>query len=45
MVWKKPEKFFHSVEKWDTAGMVNVFISAAMILFIFAMVIYLTKDM
>ena len=38
-------KFFHSVEKNEILPAMNTVISAAMILWIFGMVIYLTKDM
>ena len=55
MVWKNPEKVFHCVEKrrnfFPLCGKpailpaMNTFTSAVMILWIFGMVIYLTKDM
>ena len=55
MVWKNPEKVFHCVEKCGNIfplrgklailHAMNTFISAVMILWIFGMVIYLTKDM
>jgi len=46
-------KVFHPVENFFPSGgksailpgMINTFVSAVMILFIFGMVIYLTKDM
>jgi hypothetical protein len=52
MVWKTGAEFFHGVEKFfphrgkrAILSTMNTFFSAAMILWIFGMVIYLTKDM
>ena len=41
---KPAESFYVPWKSWDTAAMNTIF-SAVMILFIFGMVIYLTKDL
>jgi len=42
---KTPKSFSTPWKKWEDAAMINTVVSAAIILFIFGMVIYLTKDM